>query len=69
MQNTNRKIFDKLVSKTKIYLAIIFILLVIMCIENTIMIIPSIIIFIFIVIYSYYQITEGKVKFQEHCKI
>ena len=24
MQNTNRKVFDKLLSKTKIYLAIIF---------------------------------------------
>ena len=65
MQNTNRKIFDKLVSKTKIYLAIIFILLVIMCIENTIMIIPSIIIFIFIVIYSYYTNNRRKSEISE----
>ena len=49
MQNTNRKVFDKLLSKTKIYLAIIFILLVIVCIENAIMIIPSILIFMAVV--------------------
>ena len=44
MQNTNRKIFDKLLSKTKLYLTIIFILLVIVCIENVSMIIPSVLI-------------------------
>ena len=53
MQN-NRKVFDVLMSKTKIYLAIIFILLVIVSIENKAMIIPSIIIYAGIVIYSYY---------------
>lgn len=31
---SNRKIFDTLISRTKIYLAIIFILLVIVCIEK-----------------------------------
>ena len=60
MQNTNRKIFDKLISKTKIYLAIIFILLVIVCIENISMIIPAILIFMAVISYSYYANNRRK---------
>ena len=65
MQNTNRKVFDKLLSKTKIYLAIIFILLVIVCIENVIMIIPSILIFMVVVTYSYYANNRRKSEISE----
>ena len=65
MQNTNRKIFDKLISKTKIYLAIIFILLVIVCIENISMITPSILIFIAVISYSYYANNRRKSEISE----
>lgn len=65
MQNTNRKTFDKLLSKTKIYLAIIFILLVIICIENMIMIIPAILIFMAVVAYSYYANNRRKSEISE----
>ena len=65
MQNTNRKVFDKLVSKTKIYLAIIFILLVIVCIENVIMIIPSVLIFMAVIAYSYYANNRRKSEISE----
>ena len=65
MQNTNRKISDKLLSKTKIYLAIIFILLVIICIESAIMIIPSILIFGAVVGYSYYATNRRKSEISE----
>ena len=65
MQNTNRKVFDKLLSKTKIYLAIIFILLLIVCIENAIMIIPSILIFMAVVTYSYYANNRRKSEISE----
>ena len=65
MQNTNRKVFDKLLSKTKIYLAIIFILLVIVCIENAIMIIPSVFIFMAVVAYSYYANNRRKSEISE----
>ena len=65
MQNTNRKIFDKLLSKTKIYLAIIFILLVIVCIENLSMIIPSILIFLVVLAYSYYANNRRKSEISE----
>ena len=60
MQNNSRKVLDTLVSRTKIYLAIIFILLVAICIENINMIIPSIFLFILTVMYSYYTNNKRK---------
>lgn len=64
MQN-NRKVLDTLVSKTKIYLAIIFILLVVICIQSTYMILPSIAIFVGIVVYSYYTNNKRKSELSE----
>lgn len=65
MQNHNRKVLDTLVSRTKIYLAIIFILLVFICMQNTYMIVPSIFIFVTIVFYSYYTNNKRKSKISE----
>ena len=65
MQNTNRKVFENLISRTKIYLAIIFILLVILSIDNRNMIIPSILIFIAIMGYTYYANNKRKSEISE----
>lgn len=64
MQN-NRKILDTLVSRTKIYLGIIFLLLVFICINYIYLIIPSIILFALIVWYSYYTNNKRKNKISE----
>jgi len=65
MQNNSPKILDTLVSRTKIYLAIIFILLVIICIKTTYMILPAIGIFLLIVLYSYYTNNKRKSEISE----
>lgn len=65
MQNNSRKVLDTLVSRTKIYLAIIFILLVFICIKNTYMIVPSICLFVLIVLYSYYTNNKRKSEISE----
>ncbi len=65
MQNNNRKVLDTIVSKTKIYLAIIFVLLVFICIENNYLIIPSILVFVFITLYSYYTNNKRKSELSE----
>ena len=65
MQNTNRKVFENLISRTKIYLVIIFILLVILSIENRNMILPSILIFIAIMGYTYYANNKRKSEISE----
>ena len=49
MQNNSRKVFETLVSRTKIYLAIILILLLIISIETQIMIIQSITLYLLVI--------------------
>ena len=65
MQNSNRKFFETLISKTKIYLVIILILLIILSVQNHIMIIPSIILFVSVVVYSYYINNRRKSEISE----
>ena len=65
MQNNNRKALDIIVSKTKIYLAIIFILLLFISITNTYMIVPSIFIFISTLLYTYYTNNKRKSELSE----
>lgn len=65
MQNNSRKVLDTLVSRTKIYLAIIFILLVVICIQNIYMLLPAIVIFGAIVVYSYYTNNKRKSELSE----
>ena len=66
MQNSNRRIFDSLVSRTKIYLVLIFILLVIICILKPIMIIPSILLFALIMGYTYFANNKRKSEISQH---
>ncbi len=66
LQNSNRKLFDSLVSRTKIYLVIIFILLVAICIQKPKFIIPSIIIFIAILGYTYFANNKRKSEISQH---
>ena len=66
--NTNRKIFDKLVSKTKVYLVIIAILLVILCCYEIKFITPAILIYVLILMYAYWTNSKRKVELSEHIK-
>ena len=66
MQNSNRRIFDSLVSRTKIYLILIFILLVIICVLKPIMIIPAVILFILIMGYTYFANNKRKSEISQH---
>ena len=66
MQNTNRKLFDSLVSRTKIYLVIIFILLIVICVYNPKFIIPAIIIFGLIIGYTYFANNKRKNEISQH---
>lgn len=65
MQNNNRKVFETFISRTKIYLAIILVLLIIMCVENNKLIIPSIIVYLAIVGYTYYANRKRKSEISE----
>ena len=69
MQNNNRKMFETLVSRTKIYLAIILVLVIIVGIENSKLIIPAIVLFLIVMGYTYYANKKEKVKYQKLYKI
>lgn len=65
MQNNNKKVFDNMLSKTKIYLIIIFILLFIICLQNIKFVIPSIIIYILVMGYTYFANNKRKSEISE----
>jgi len=64
--SNNKKILENIVSRTKIYLVIILILLIVICIYNPTFIIPAIIIYIAIVGYSYLANNKRKSEISEH---
>ena len=66
--NHNKKVLQKIVSKTKIYLAIIALLLIIICIYNQWFIIPSTIIYIMLLIYAYWTNNKRQEELTEHIK-
>ena len=65
--SNNKKVFDKLISRTKIYLVIILILLIVLCIKNpnTNIIVISIIIYWAILAYTYYANNKRKSEISE----
>ena len=66
--NHNKKVFQKIVSKTKIYLAIIAILLIVICVYNRLLILPSIIVFVLLIGYAYWTNNKGQEELSEHIK-
>ena len=60
MPSQNRKIIENVISKTKIYLVIIFILFVVLCIYDARLIPLSVIIFGGIIFYSIYTSKKRK---------
>ena len=62
----NEKSFKNLVSKTKIYLLVIAALLIMLCIKDTVFIVPSIIVFALIVIYSVWTNSKGIDEISKH---
>lgn len=67
-KNNNIKFFDKLVSKTKVYLVIIAILLITICFYEHKFIMPAILIFVLIVMYAYWTNNKRKVELSDHIK-
>ena len=54
MSNNNKRIIEKIESKTKIYLAIIAILLIILCMYEDALILPSVIIYTILLGYTFW---------------
>ena len=67
-KNNSVKVFDKLVSKTKVYLGIIAILLIIICFYEHRFVMPALLIFILIVMYAYWTNNKRKLELSDHIK-
>ena len=65
MQNKNKKVFDNLISRTKIYLVIIFLLLIIICWQNKKFILPSILVYAVVIGYTYLANNKRKSEISE----
>ena len=68
MSNNNMKFFDILVSKTKIYLVIIAILLIVICIVKPICIIPAIFVYIATLVYALWADNKRTAELSERIK-
>ncbi len=68
MPSENKKIFERLISKTKIYLIIIAILLIIICSFNINYILPSILVYTLILLYAYWSNNKRKSELKEHIR-
>ncbi len=64
--SNNKKLLDNLVSRTKIYLIIIFILLAVICIYNIAFVIPAIILYTAILGYSNFANNKRRSEISEH---
>ncbi len=60
MQNNNMKMFENIETKTKVYLAIIAIALVLLCVNVTKYIIPSILLYSALVVYTFWTYNKRK---------
>ena len=65
MPNKDKK-FKKMVSRTKIYLAIIAILLIVLCVKDYRYIIPAILLYILIVMYSMWTNNKKVIELSQH---
>ncbi len=68
MSNNNNKFFDKIVSKTKVYLVIIAILIIMICIMKPILIVPAIAVYVMIILYTYLTNQKRMEEVSEHIK-
>ena len=66
--NHSKKVLDKIISKTKIYLAIIAILLIVICVYNPWLILPSVIIYTLLLVYAYWTNNKRQEELTEHIK-
>ncbi len=66
MQKDNKKVFEGILSKTKIYLIIIAVLLVIICVLDVKYIAPAILFYAMVLIYTYFNNQKNKTELTEH---
>lgn len=66
MSNNTKKTFETILTKTKIYLVIIAIVLIVLCIQNINFIIPSVILYGLLLVYTFWTDNKNKNELDKH---
>ena len=66
MPNNTKKTFEKAFTKTKVYLVVIAVILVLLCIQNIVFIIPSIVIYGLLIAYTFWTNNKNKNELDKH---
>ncbi len=66
MSESNRKKFESIFTKTRIYLIVIAIILIILCMQNLMFIIPSILLYSFLIAYTFWTNNKNKTELDKH---
>lgn len=64
--NNSKKIFEGLISRTKIYLVLIAILLIVICILDIRYFTPSVVLYILILVYTYWSNQKRRTELSDH---
>lgn len=66
MSDKTKKTFESIFTKKRIYLVVIAILLIILCIQNIYFIIPSILLYSALLVYTFWTNNKNKTEFDKH---
>lgn len=66
MSDKTRKNFEAIFTKTRIYLVIIAIVLIILCVQNPIYIIPSVLLYGILLAYTFWTNNKNKTELDRH---
>ena len=66
MSDKNRKTFEAIFTKTRIYLVVIAVVLIILCIQNINFIIPSILLYGILLVYTFWNNNKNKTELDRH---
>lgn len=65
-ENKDKKSFEAIFTKARVYLVVIAIVLIILCMQNIIFIIPSIILYGILLVYSFWTNSKNKTELDKH---
>jgi len=68
MPNKTKKNFESIFTKTRIYLVIIATILIVLCIQNIIFIIPSLLLYGILLAYTFWTNNKNKTELDKHIK-
>lgn len=64
--NNTKKTFEKVFTKTRVYLVVIAIVLIILCLQNILFIAPSVLLYCILLVYTFWTTNKNKTELDKH---